>query len=115
MRTRDFDHLAAHENVSDSSPRRRLDVTLLHQVLLPEYLGVDSVEAARRRTISYTQSADVAANAVASGQAQAAVLLNPTQPDDVKDVALAGELMPQKTTYFHPKFSSGVVVYSHER
>jgi len=115
LRTRDLDQLVNHEDTKADSPRRRLDVTLLHQVLLPEYLGVDSAEAARKRTISYTQDASVAGEAVNSGRAQAAVLLNPTSPADVREVASAGELMPHKTTYFYPKFCSGVTVYSHER
>jgi uncharacterized protein (DUF1015 family) len=115
LRTRDFAHLAEHEDVTEASPRHSLDVTLLHQVLLPEYLGVDSADAARRRTISYTQDANTAAAAVESGRAQAAILVNPASAEDVRNVALAGELMPQKTTYFHPKFSSGVVVYAHEQ
>jgi len=115
LRTRDLDRLITHEDTKPDSPRRRLDVTLLHQVLLPEYLGVDSDEAVRKRTISYTQDASAAAEAVDAGRAQAAVLLNPTSPADVCDVALAGEVMPQKTTYFYPKFCSGVAVYPHER
>jgi len=114
LRTRDFERLVRHEDTTTDSPRRRLDVTLLHQVLLPEYLGVDSVDAARRRSISYTQEARVAADAVNAGRAQAAVLVNPTSPADVRDVALAGELMPHKSTYFYPKFCSGVVIYSHD-
>ncbi|HEY5153218.1 MAG TPA: DUF1015 domain-containing protein [Acidimicrobiales bacterium] len=46
---------------------------------------------------------------VASGQAQAGVLLRPASVAQIIDIAHGGERMPPKTTFFHPKPRTGVV------
>ena len=45
-----------------------------------------------------------------SGKAQCAFLLNPTKVTQIRDVASAGEKMPQKSTYFYPKLITGLVM-----
>ena len=45
-----------------------------------------------------------------SGEAQCAFLLNPTRVEEIRDVAAAGEKMPQKSTYFYPKLITGLVM-----
>ena len=47
---------------------------------------------------------------VRSGTADLAVLVNPTRVDQVAAVALAGERMPEKSTYFYPKAPTGLVL-----
>jgi len=47
---------------------------------------------------------------VERGKFKVAFLLNPTKPQQVKDIALAGMRMPQKSTYFYPKPLSGLVI-----
>lgn len=59
--------------------------------------------------VAYTRDAGEAIAAVRSGGASFAGLVNPTPPAIVKRVAEAGERMPQKTTYFYPKLSTGIV------
>ncbi len=44
------------------------------------------------------------------GEAQGAFLMNPTRMSEVRDVANAGEKMPQKSTYFYPKLLTGLVI-----
>jgi uncharacterized protein (DUF1015 family) len=39
-----------------------------------------------------------------------ALLLNPTPPAAIRDVALAGDRMPQKSTYFYPKLLTGLTI-----
>jgi uncharacterized protein (DUF1015 family) len=56
------------------------------------------------------KDAGEAVAAVEKGEAQAAFLLNPTAMDQVRDVAEAGEVMPQKSTFFYPKLPSGLVI-----
>jgi uncharacterized protein (DUF1015 family) len=51
-----------------------------------------------------------AAAAVASGHAQAAVLLRPATIDQIAAVGQGGTRMPPKTTYFWPKPRTGLVV-----
>ena len=60
--------------------------------------------------LSYTRSKDEAIAAVRSGEIQAAFLLNPTKIREIRDVAAAGEKMPQKSTYFYPKLITGLVM-----
>ena len=46
---------------------------------------------------------------VENGSAQAAFLLRPPAVSDVVEVAQAGRVMPQKSTYFFPKPASGIL------
>jgi uncharacterized protein (DUF1015 family) len=45
------------------------------------------------------------------GEAQMACLLNPVRVQEVVDIALGGDVMPQKSTDFYPKLLSGLVIY----
>ncbi len=58
----------------------------------------------------YTPSESSALEAVRQEEAQIALLLNPTKPEQVKTVTYEGEKMPQKSTYFYPKLLSGLVI-----
>jgi uncharacterized protein (DUF1015 family) len=60
--------------------------------------------------IAYTRDAEDAASTALAGGADLAVLLNPTPPEAIRDVALAGDRMPQKSTYFYPKLITGLVI-----
>ena len=51
--------------------------------------------------------------AVQSGKAEAAFLLRAPAIDTVRELAYAGERLPQKTTYFYPKLASGLFFYHH--
>ncbi len=94
------------------APLRDLDVLLLHRVIFGELLGVTEAEQTGKRFVDYEKEPGLAADAVRSGRAQAAILLNPTSIDQVRAVAEAGLTMPQKSTYFYPKLLSGLVTYS---
>ena len=61
--------------------------------------------------VRYTQSADEARAAVDGGEAEAAFLLRPPTVGQVAAVAAAGRTMPQKSTYFYPKLTSGLLLY----
>ena len=61
--------------------------------------------------VTYTpQRADAVAT-VDRGDAEAAFLLRPTRIEDVWAVARRGETMPQKSTYFYPKLTSGLLFH----
>ena len=62
--------------------------------------------------IGYVKDACECVRRVDAGEFQAALFLNPTPPRAVKEAALAGEKMPQKSTYFFPKLLSGLVLHS---
>ncbi|HST18363.1 MAG TPA: DUF1015 domain-containing protein [Gaiellaceae bacterium] len=61
--------------------------------------------------VSYTADAAAAVAAVDRGAAEAAFLLEPVTVEQVARFAHAGETMPQKSTFFYPKLTSGLLVY----
>jgi len=63
----------------------------------------------RPTDLAFTHEDAEAVAAVASGEAGAAFLLNPPSLEEVRAVCMAGELMPEKSTYFYPKLASGLV------
>ena len=89
-----------------------LDVAVLQALVFDEALGVtpDDIRAGER--VTYTRDAEAAVNAVRAGTdgASLAALLNPTPPEAMRDVAQAGDRMPQKSTYFYPKLITGLVI-----
>jgi uncharacterized protein (DUF1015 family) len=89
---------------------RRLDVTILDTVILRGLIGVDVSAAAQDGRLAYTHDDDEALHAV-DQQARAAFLMNPPDVTDVQAVSLAGQTMPEKSTYFYPKLLSGLVFH----
>jgi uncharacterized protein (DUF1015 family) len=96
----------------DLSPAQRtLDVVLLHRLILQECLGITAEAVVRESHITYEREMDTAISAVDRGEAQMAFLLNPVSVTQVAEMALAGEVLPQKSTDFYPKLLSGLVIY----
>jgi len=89
---------------------RRLDVTVLDTVILRGLIGIDVSAAAQDGRLAYTHDDGAAVDAVDQG-AQAAFLMNPPDVTDVQAVCLAGETMPEKSTYFYPKLLTGLVFH----
>lgn len=87
----------------------RLDVAILHRLVIERLLGVQPTGQADD-SIQYTRDEAAALASVASGDAHLALFQNPPRVDQVHAVALAGERMPQKSTYFYPKVLSGLVI-----
>jgi uncharacterized protein (DUF1015 family) len=73
--------------------------------------GPRVVESLSPEGISYTPSADAAIATVDRGDAAAAFLLEPVTVDQVARFAHAGETMPQKSTFFYPKLTSGLLFH----
>lgn len=65
---------------------------------------------ALQKNLTYTRSLQEALDSVRNGESQCAFLLNPTRVTEIRDVAAAGEKMPQKSTYFYPKLITGLVM-----
>jgi hypothetical protein len=87
----------------------RLDVAILHRLVIEQILGVGPVGVADD-AIGYTRDGAQAIQAVVSGEAHVALLQNPPEVSQVEAVARGGERMPQKSTYFYPKLLSGLVI-----
>lgn len=87
-----------------------LDVAILHALLLERLLGIDQANMKNQVNLTYTRSLEEAIGTVDQQHANCAVLLNPTKVEEIREVALAGEKMPQKSTYFYPKLITGLVM-----
>ena len=87
-----------------------LPVTLLGTLILEQGLGIDAAAIAAGTNVAYTRELSEAIAAVKSGDAQAAFLLGRPTVAEVRDVSLAGDVMPQKSTFFYPKLLSGLVL-----
>ena len=93
-----------------SSDWKRLDVSILHTVILDRLLGIDAKALEEQRNITYAHDPQEGVDAVDSGREQIFFLLNPTSPSEVRRVADHGEKMPQKSTDFYPKLLTGLVL-----
>ncbi len=89
---------------------RRLDVALLHALVLERILGIDRAAQEKQTNLRYVKDLGQALVLAQDPGVQAAFLLNPTRVADLKMVADAGEVMPQKSTWFYPKLASGLVI-----
>lgn len=89
-------------------PLRRLDVILLHRLVLEEVLGISADMQAREGHIDYVKDpGDLLGDGT---RAQVSILLNATPIEQVLEVTRSGLRLPQKTTYFHPKVPTGLVL-----
>ena len=96
----------AHRPSAATSPRDRLDVSLLQQHVITALCPSQTEQEA----ILYSKDDHEALNWVRQGTGTAALLLNPTKVAEVQAVASAGERMPHKSTYFFPKPLTGLVM-----
>lgn len=104
-----------HPSLDTVSPRQaELDVVRLHKVVLQSVLNISEEAIREQRNLEYLRDAQEAVKRVRSGEANVAFLLNPVPVGQMMEVALAGEVMPQKSTDFYPKMLSGLTVYALE-
>ncbi|MEO6912024.1 MAG: DUF1015 domain-containing protein [Edaphobacter sp.] len=95
------------------SPRQQqLDVTQLHKVVLEKLLGLNEETIRAGGNIRYLREASEALAQVGSGNADVAFLIKPVTLDQMKDISLNLEVMPQKSTDFYPKLLSGLAMYA---
>ena len=94
-----------------SPAQRQLDVVLLHRLILERGLNITSEAVKTEKNITYEREMDAAIEDVDSGRAQISFLLNPVSVESVAEMAMAGEVLPQKSTDFFPKLMSGITMY----
>lgn len=97
-----------------SLDQQSLDVVQLHKCLLERVLGLSEESIRNQQNIRYVRAADEALDQVRRGQANMAFFMNPVRMLQVRDIALAGEVLPQKSTDFYPKLLSGLTIYALE-
>ena len=89
---------------------QKLDVSILHTLIIEKYLGICGELRARADHITYTREEEGALELVDRGEYQLVFFLNPTLIEEVTMVAGQGEKMPQKSTFFYPKVITGLVI-----
>jgi uncharacterized protein (DUF1015 family) len=94
--------------------QQALDVVQLHKCLLEGALKISEAAIRDQQNVSYCREAAEALEQVQSGKAQAAFLMNPVRMSQVRDIAFASEVLPQKSTDFYPKLLSGLTIYALE-
>jgi uncharacterized protein (DUF1015 family) len=97
-----------------SAAQRDLDVVLLHRLLLEKGLGITPEAVTAEKNLSYEREMDAAIAHVDRGEAQVTFLLNPARMEQVSQIALGGDVMPQKSTDFYPKLLSGLTIFKVE-
>jgi uncharacterized protein (DUF1015 family) len=96
----------------DRSPAyRRLDVSILHHLIIDKLLGIRMETHKMGLNLEYIKDAEEADKRVRDNAAEVVFFMNPTKVREVKEVAAAGERMPQKATYFYPKLLTGLVMH----
>jgi uncharacterized protein (DUF1015 family) len=91
--------------------QRHLDVIQLHRIMLERVLGISEEAIRNQEHVRYERDAFEAISWVRQG-ANVAFLMNPAKIEQVRDIAFAGEVLPQKSTDFYPKLLSGLAIYA---
>jgi uncharacterized protein (DUF1015 family) len=86
---------------------RSLDVSILNHIILKKILGFDIED---KQNLSFSPDGQVFIEAVDNDPSCVAFFLNPVKIQQVISIALNGERMPSKSTYFYPKVLSGLVI-----
>ncbi|HWB33064.1 MAG TPA: DUF1015 domain-containing protein [Acidobacteriaceae bacterium] len=90
----------------------QLDVVQLHSLLLDQILGLTVERITQLGNLKFLREAAEAVDMVRNGEADIAFLIKPITLDQLRDVSLAGDIMPQKSTDFYPKLLSGLAIYA---
>ena len=91
--------------------QRDLDVVILHRLVLEKLLGISQEAVVKQENLRYVREHDVGIEAVTQSEGQICFFLNPTPIEKVRENALAGLPLPQKSTDFYPKMLSGLTAY----
>lgn len=109
LKLRDADTVSKMVPCFHSDLYSRLDVSVVDHVILDKLLGWDGGRV--EESPAYSHDTGQAMDRVSSREFQLAILLKPVKAETIKAVADAGDRMPRKSTYFHPKVPSGLVFY----
>ena len=95
-----------------TSRQAQLDVVQLHRIVLEFVLGLTHESIANTENIRYLRDAAEAIQQVQTGEANVAFLIKPVTLEQLRDISLSGDVMPQKSTDFYPKLLSGLAIYA---
>jgi uncharacterized protein (DUF1015 family) len=94
--------------------QRKLDLSQLHSIILDRLLGLDEEKVRDQTNLRYLRDAGEAVEQVRRGEADVTFLTSPVTMEQLREVAFAGDVMPQKATDFFPKLLSGLTIYALE-
>ena len=86
----------------------------LHYAILALHFDLPAAPSAEHPRLAYSKDVETMFWGVEAGRFDAGFFLPPTDTAVVREVALAGDQMPPKSTYFHPKVDSGLLFYPYE-
>lgn len=89
---------------------QKMDVSILHYFVFKELLSIGEDKWTDENYVYYGRNEDELLSMVDAGNYQFAYFLNPTFIEEMTFVALNGEKLPQKSTYFYPKIITGMVI-----
>lgn len=92
-------------------PLQQLDVVVLHELVLHRMLGISPEAMREQANLVYTEHDHEVFEAVGRGDIQVGFIVKPTTVRQVMDIAAAGEVMPQKSTFFYPKIMTGLLFH----
>ena len=95
--------------VERSEAWKKLDVSVLHWVVLQGVMGINT-PIDEGGSVTFTRDALEAVEQVDVGNYELAFILNPMPSSDIISVADVSDRMPQKSTYFYPKPPTGLVM-----
>jgi len=102
----------ARKEIGDDvhSSIKKLDVLVLSRLLFQQILGIKRDDLDNEKIIQYESNTNRALSSVHSGNYQMVFLVNPTKIEQILEITGNSLIMPRKTTYFHPKILSGLVL-----
>jgi uncharacterized protein (DUF1015 family) len=104
------DQAIADRALPDASPAlRRLDTAILEELILKGTLGYTDDDISHLSGLAYARDTEEVLAAIDAATVDCAFVLRPTPVDVVREVAAAGENMPPKSTFFHPKLLTGLL------
>jgi len=90
---------------------RSLDAAILNQLVFKDILKFDLKD---KTNLKYSPHPEEFITEAQKDPLAIAFFLKPVKIEDIMAVALKGEKMPPKSTYFYPKVLSGLVIHKHE-
>jgi len=96
--------------IPGSDALKRLDVSVLHGLILDKLLGIGAQQVASGNNVGFTRDVETAMHCVDNGEYQMLLVMNPTKVDQIMTVTSMGDRLPQKSTFFYPKLLTGLVM-----
>ncbi len=89
---------------------KKLDLTILHKIVLSDFMGFSQDDQLKQNGVKYLKKEKEAFESIENKQAEVVFIMATPSIRLIKEVSLQGYKMPQKSTYFYPKLTSGLVI-----